>query len=145
MASLIAILLWCCCGYLILHKKRKEIESQRASTQKVDRPEITDPLFRELYDEYAFNQLEGFTQNTFFHTWTTFTDDHNNVISLCFRKNRHEIQIDFSETEISITIDEETDSPFELVLKTQDFKNLDEVFNAITAICREAISGMDKP
>ena len=81
--SLIAIFIWCGCGFLILHKKMKEKEVLRASARNSVRLEITDPLFKEIFDEYEFNQLEGFTQNIFVHSWKlTCADDYNNIISL---------------------------------------------------------------
>ena len=143
--SLIAIFIWCGCGFLILHKKMKEKEVLRASARNSVRLEITDPLFKEIFDEYEFNQLEGFTQNIFFHSWKlTCADDYNNIISLGFCKKQHEIMIDLSEEKISIIVDEETDTPTELVLNMKDFVSVEEVFNTITAVCREAISKIDK-
>ncbi len=143
--SLIAFFIWSGCGFLILHKKVKEKEVLRASARNSVRPEITDPLFKEIIDEYEFNQLEGFTQNIFFHSWKlTCADDYNNVISLGFCKKQHEIMIDLSEEEISIIVDEETDTPTELVLNMKDFVSVEEVFNTITAVCQESVSKIDK-
>ncbi len=145
LASTIAIVIWCGSAYLILKKMLKAKESLRAAARNVERPEITSPLFKELFDEYEFNQLEGLTQNIFFHTWKlTCVDDYNSIISLCFTKKQHEISIDLSEKEVSIIIDEETDSPVELVMNMQDFNSLDELFNAITAACRNSLSKKDQ-
>ena len=145
LASTIAILIWCGSAYLILRKMLTAKESLRTATRNVERPEITNPLFKELFDEYEFNQLEGFTQNIFFHAWKlTCVDDYNSIISLCFTKKQHEISIDLSEKEVSIIIDEETDSPVELVMNMHDFNSLDELFNTITAACRDSLSKKDQ-
>ena len=145
LASTIAIVMWSGSACLILRKMLKAKESLRAAARNVERPEITNPLFMDLFDEYEFNQLEGLTQNIFFHTWKlTYVDDYHSTISLCFTKKQHEIAIDLSETDVSIIIDEETDSPVELVMNMQDFNSLDELFNAITAACRDSLSKKDQ-
>ena len=134
--SIIAIVIWCGSAFLVLKKMQQKEKTLRAAA-KTERPEISNPLFKELFDEYEYNQLEGFTQNIFFHTWKlTCIDDYNNIISLCFTKKQHEIAIDLSENDISIIIDEETDSPVELVMNMHDFNSIDEVLNTITAACR---------
>ena len=144
-APLIAIVIWCGSGYLVLRKMLKKKESLRAAVRKVECPTIANPLFKELFNEYQFNQLEGFTQNVFFRTWKlTDIDDFNDIISLCFSKKQHEIAIDISESEISIIIDEETDTPAKIEMDMHNFNSIEEIFNTTTAVCRDTISKMDK-
>lgn len=138
-ASIIAGVIWCFGGYLVLMKMQREEKALRAKASKTERPEISSPLFKELYDEYEYNQLDGLTKNTFFHTWKLANiEDYHHIISLTFTKKHHEIAIDLSEAEISIIIDEETDSPDEFTMNLQDFHCLDEMFHAITEACRDS-------
>ena len=82
-----------CGGGVLLtsHVFEQKKRNLRIAAGKTERPEISNPLFKELFDEYEFSQLEEFTHNMFFRKWKlTAINDHDNTITLCFKRKQHE-------------------------------------------------------
>ena len=140
--SIFAFVLLFVARYFQVKQHAEAEEEMRVKIYGVEKKEITNPIFQELYEEFQYDQFEGVLKQGFFETWkVTWADEHNQLIDLIYTKKEHEIAITISNDEVSIVIDEETDSPTmqDIPLDDEKWKDIYVLFDAITVICKQAL------
>ena len=140
--SILAFVLLLIARYFQAKRFGKAEQELRAKIYGVEKKEITNPIFKELYEEFQYDQFEGVLKRGFFETWkVTWVDEHNQLIDLIYTKKEHEIAITISNDEVSIVIDEETDNPTMQAIPLDDekWKDIYVLFDAITVICKQAL------
>lgn len=140
--SILAFVLLLIVRYFQAKRFGKAEQELRAKIYGVEKKEITNPIFKELYEEFQYDQFEGVLKRGFFETWkVTWVDEHNQLIDLIYTKKEHEIAITISNDEVSIVIDEETDNPTMQAIPLDDekWKDIYVLFDAITVICKQAL------
>ena len=140
--AILAFVLLFVARYFQVKQHAKAEEALRVKIYGVEKMEITNPIFRELYEEFHYDQFEGVLKQGFFENWkVTWVDEHNQLIDLIYTKQEHEIAITISNNEVSIMIDEETDNPTmqDIPLDDEKWKDVYVLFSAITVICKQAL------
>lgn len=105
---------------------------------------ITNPIFREIYEEFQYDRFEGMIHKGFFEKWKIESlDEHNQVIDIIYTNKEHEISLTISNDEVSIIIDEETDEPIIQTIPLDDerYMNLYVLFEDIAEFCKKALLG----
>lgn len=137
-AAILLGALWFWYSVLVYRRMNTEVKRIEVLLFGNEQKPIKNAAFRDLMEEYAFNQLEPLYGNDFFKSWrlTQSNDDCQNI-DLVFTKHGHEIAVDISDDGVSILFDEEgADICVELGWEDDSLKDAYDVYTRITEKCQ---------
>lgn len=87
-------------------------------------------LFKEIWDEYEYDSLEGWTGSfdCFHKTKLINIDNYNNSIDIYLSVGKHEFLIEIDEVGIHLICDEETDFCKEKELLYTDYSDIESIY-----------------
>lgn len=137
-AAFILGALWFWYSVLVYRRMNAEVKRIKVLLFGNEQKPIKNVVFRDLMEEYAFNQLEPLYRNGFFKSWrlTQSNDDCQNI-DLIFTKRGYEIAVDISDDGVSILFDEEgADICVEFGWEDDSLKDAYDVYMRITEKCQ---------
>jgi len=142
-AASIVVFVLLCIGWLFYLSYMVRIEhALKIKAYGTEERIITNPIFREIYEEFQYDRFEGMIHKGFFEKWKIESlDEHNQVIDIIYTNKEHEISLTISNDEVSIYIDEETDEPIMQTIPLDDerYMNLYVLFEDIAEFCKNAL------
>ncbi|MEA4869804.1 hypothetical protein SDC9_80524 [bioreactor metagenome] len=141
LSSIFAFVLLCVSWLFILKHMVRVEQDLKVKAFGAEETKITNPIYREIYEEYQYDGFEGVIGKGFFERWKLeHLDDGNQMINIVYTNKGHEIALTLSDDGVSIIIDEESDDHMLTIpLNDEKYKDIYVLFDAITTACRNVL------